>query len=66
MAIWDKICCTLAALERCMLNRGSFACKFVQGAYNWPLKGGARLIEVAATAGGTVTLILIFVTFFTV
>ena len=25
-----------------------------EGTYNWPLKGGARLIEVAATAGGTV------------
>ena len=24
------------------------------GTCNWPLKGGARLIEVAATAGGTV------------
>ena len=24
------------------------------GTYNWPLKGGARLIEVAATEGGTV------------
>ena len=54
MAIWDKICCMLAALGRCTLNRGSFACKFVQGTCNWPLKEGARLIEVAATAGGTV------------
>ena len=24
------------------------------GTCNWPLKGGARLMEVAATAGGTV------------
>ena len=28
------------------------------GACNWPLKGGARLKEVAPTAGGTVILIL--------
>ena len=25
-----------------------------RGTCNWPLKGGARLIKVAATAGGTV------------
>ena len=31
MAISDKICCTLAPLEGCVFNRGSFACKFVQG-----------------------------------
>ena len=52
MAIWDKICCTLAALERCLL----VICVQVRsrGTCNWPFKGGARLIEVAATAGGTV------------
>ena len=27
---------------------------------NWPLKGGARLIEVAATAGGTLTVFILF------
>ena len=31
MAIWDKICCKLAALGGCTLKRGSFECKFVQG-----------------------------------
>ena len=30
VAIWDKICCTLAAIEGCMLNRGSFAFKIVR------------------------------------
>ena len=44
----------LAALDRCTLNKGAFAFKFVQGALKWPLKGGSRLIEVAATAGLTV------------
>ena len=33
MAIWDKICCTLATLGGCTLNRGSFACKVVQGGH---------------------------------
>ena len=51
-----KKSCLLAAYERCTLNRGSFACKIVQGdiVYSWPHTEGARLIEVAATAGGTV------------
>ena len=31
MAIWDKICCMLAALGGCTLNRGYFACKFIRG-----------------------------------
>ena len=31
LRIWDKIRCTLAALERCTLNGGSFACKIVRG-----------------------------------
>ena len=44
----------LAALDRCTLNKGAFAFKIVQGALKWPLKGGSRLIEVAATAGLTV------------
>ena len=35
-------------------NKGAFAFKIVQGALKWPLKGGSRLIEVAATAGLTV------------
>ena len=38
-----------------MLNKGAFAFKIVQGAVKWPLKGGSRLIEVAATAGLTVS-----------
>ena len=37
-----------------MLNKGAFAFKIVRGALKWPLKGGSRLIEVAATAGLTV------------
>ena len=44
----------LAALDRCTLNKGAFAFKIVRGALKWPLKGGSRLIEVAATAGLTV------------
>ena len=36
-----------------MLNRGAFAFKIVRGALNWPLMGGSRLMEVAATAGLT-------------
>ena len=48
----------LATLDRCMLNKGAFAFKMVPGALKilvkWPLKGGSRLIEVAATAGLTV------------
>ena len=38
MAIWDKICCTLAALGGCTLNRESFACKFVRGDMQLPAK----------------------------
>ena len=44
----------LAALDRCTLNKGAFVFKIVRGALKWPLKGGSRLIEVAATAGLTV------------
>ena len=44
----------LAALDRCTLNKGAFAFKIVRGALKWLLKGGPRLIEVAATAGLTV------------
>ena len=44
----------LAALDRCTLNKGEFAFKIARGALKWPLKGGSRLIEVAATAGLTV------------
>ena len=43
MAIWDKICCTLAALGGCTLNRGSFACKFVQGDMPLAAKGRGTL-----------------------
>ena len=46
----------LAALDRCTLIKGAFAFKIVRGALKWPLKGGSRLIEVAATAGLTVHL----------
>ena len=50
----------LAALDRCTLNKGAFAFKIVRGgALKWPLKGGSRLIEVAATAGLTVCTIII-------
>ena len=38
-----------------MLNKGAFAFKIVQGALKWPLMGGSHLIEVAATAGLTVS-----------
>ena len=46
----------LAPSDRCTLNKGAFAFKIVRGvgALKWPLKGGSRLIEVAATAGLTV------------
>ena len=44
----------LAALDRCTLNKGAFAFKIIRGALKWPLKGGSRLIQVAATAGLTV------------
>ena len=43
MAILDKICCTLAALGGCTLNRGSFACNIFRG-------GGMQL---AAKGRGT-------------
>ena len=51
---WGEFRRPLAALDRCTLNKGSFAFKIVRGALKWPLKGGSRLIEVAATAGLTV------------
>ena len=41
-------------MDRCTLNKGAFAFKIVRGALKWPLMGGSRLIEVAATAGLTV------------
>ena len=41
----------LAVLDRNTLNKGAFTFKMVRGALKWPLKGGSRLIEVAATAG---------------
>ena len=51
---WGEFRPPLAALDRCTLNKGAFALKIVRGALNWPLTGGSRLIEVAATAGLTV------------
>ena len=51
---WGDFRRPLAALDRCMLNKGAFAFKIVRGALKWPLKGGSRLIEVAAIAGLTV------------
>ena len=51
---WGKVRRPLAALDRCTLNKGAFAFKISRGALKWPLKGGSRLIEVAATAGLTV------------
>ena len=51
---WGEFRRPLAALDRCTLNKGAFAFKTVRGALKWPLKGGSRLIEVAATAGLTV------------
>ena len=57
---WGEFRRPLAALDRCTLNKGAFAFKIVRGALKWPLKGGSRLIEVAATAGLTVITILIF------
>ena len=53
---WGEFRRPLAALDRCTLNKGAFAFKIVRGALRWPLKGGSRLIEVAATAGLTVIL----------
>ena len=43
MAIWDKICCTLAALGGCTLNRGSFVCKIVRGDMQLAAKGRGTL-----------------------
>ena len=51
---WGEFHRPLAALDKCTLNKGAFAFKIVPGALKWPLKGGSRLIEVAATAGLTV------------
>ena len=51
---WGEFRQPLAALDRCTLNKGAFTFKIVRGAQKWPLKGGSRLIEVAATAGLTV------------
>ena len=53
---WGEFRRPLAALDRCTLNKGAFAFKIIWGggALKWPLKGGSRLIEVAATAGLTV------------
>ena len=51
---WGEFPRPVAALDRCRLNKGAFAFKIVRGALKWPLKGGSRLIEVAATAGLTV------------
>ena len=31
ISVWDEKCRTVAALERCVLNTGSFACKIVRG-----------------------------------
>ena len=64
---WGEFRRPLAALDRCTLNQGAFAFKIVRGgggggggggALKWPLKGGSRLIEVAATAGLTVPTLL--------
>ena len=55
---WGEFRRPLAALDRCTLNKGAFAFKIVRGALKWPLKGGSRLIEVAATAGLTVVFFL--------
>ena len=51
---WGEFRRPLAALDRWPLNKGAFAFKIARGALKWPLKGGSRLIEVAATAGLTV------------
>ena len=48
---WGDLRRPLAALDRCTLYKGAFAFKIVRGALKWPLKGGSRLIQVAATAG---------------
>ena len=59
-AFWGEFRRPLAALDRCTLNKGAFAFKIVRGTLKWPLKGGSRLIEVAATAGLTVLRIRLF------
>ena len=55
---WGEFRLPLAALDRCTLIKGALAFKIVRGggggALKWPLKGGSRLIEVAATASLTV------------
>ena len=51
---WGEFRRPLAAFDRCTLNKGAFAFKIIREALKWPLKGGSRLIEVAATAGLTV------------
>ena len=51
---WGEFRRPLAALDRCTLNKGAFTFKIVRGALKWPLKGGSRLVQVAATAGLTV------------
>ena len=56
---WGEFRRPLAMLDRCMLNKGAFAFKIVREALKWLLKGGSRLIQVAATAGLTVYHILI-------
>ena len=57
---WGEFRRPLAALDRCTLNKGTFAYlhskSFRGGGLKWPLKGGSCLIEVAATAGLTVIL----------
>ena len=58
---WGKFRLPLAALDRCTLNKGAFAFKIVRGALKWPLKGGSRLIEVAAAAGLTVLFICVYI-----
>ena len=56
-SVWGEFRRPLAALDRCTHNKGAFAFKIVRGgALKWPLKGGSRLIQVAATAGLTVQL----------
>ena len=42
-------------LEGARLIEGHFHANSFGGTCNWPLKGAARLIEVASTVGGTVS-----------
>ena len=58
---WPHHCIEIGHLKtqfQCLeaLNKGALAFKIVWGALKWPLNGGSGLIEVAATAGLTVTL----------